>query len=248
MKIQAIAIATLMFLAIVAEASEPYDSYVRTLIQGGGDDVWFVFPKEIEGQTITPPKGGYLFKITLDLDGDGVEEVFVTNNDQVVKSGANWTLYYRGASANYSKINSEVWLNGSLWVKSEGNIKKYSSLAPQTAKTFESINTWWIDAAGKYQTSTRQLNQLQSTAINGGDPALLGTNGLPDENKVAQYLQIGAPIILNIQKVLLGKFYQNANTPWRPVSSTFSLAQQYLDPADAADIASLATWTPPANP
>ena len=232
-----------------AKGAEPFDSYLSALVQGAGENLWWVYPKEIDGQTITPPKGGYILRIKIDLNGDGLDEVFLTTDDEVMKGGQSWTLYRGGASGGFIKLNDNVWLNGALWVKTDAGVKKYSYVAPQDKDTgLEEIITFWIDASGNYQTSEQQLTEAQSKAINGGDQTLMGTNGLPDDNKIAQYLNLGDPVALSIQKVLVGKLYQSPTASWRAVNNTFSLSQQYLDPADAADIASLANWTPPSSP
>lgn len=229
-------------------ASEPYDSYLNASIQGAGDNLWWVYPREIDGQTITPPKGGYFFRILIDIDGDGVNEIFLTDNGQVMKDGVSWTLYRKNSSGNYVKLDGNAWLPWTLWVKTDGGVKKYSWVTPLDKDTgLESISTFWLDGSGNFQTSSVPLTEAQSKAINGDDQTLLGTNGLPDANKIAQYLQIGSLVTLTIQKALVGMLYQNTAT-WRAVNSTFALSQQYLDPADAADIASLASWTPPPSP
>ncbi len=225
--------------------SEPFDSYLHELNQEAADNMWWVFSKEINGVTVTPPKGGYLFRIKIDLNDDGVDDVFLTTDDEVTKAGESWTLYRGSTSGTYTKLNDNISLNGVLWVKTDGGVKKYSYVSPQEKDTgLESISTFWIDALGTFQTSTQRVTAAQSTAINGGDQTLLGTNGLSDANKIAQYLKIGTPVALSIQKALVGMLYQNTAT-WRAVNSNFTLSQQFLDPADAADIESLASWTPP---
>ena len=95
------------------------------------------------------------------------------------------------------------------------------------------------------QTTNQPLTDAQSKAINGGDRSLLGSNDLPDYEKIAQYLELGNSVTMSLQKVLVGMLYQNANTTWRDVNMSFSLAQQFLDPADAADVASLKLWQAP---
>lgn len=232
-----------------AKASEPVDSYLSALVQGAGDNLWWVYPKEIDGQIITPPKGGYIFRLLMDADGDGTNEVFLTDDGQVMRDGASWSLYRQTSSGIYLKLDENAWLPSVLWVKTDGGIKKYSYVGPQDKDSgIEEINAFWIDATGSYQTSTQQLTEAQSKAINGGDQTLMDANGLPDRNKIANYLNIGDPVTLTIQKVLVGKIYQDANATWRDVNNSCSLSQQYLDPADAAEIASLANWTPPSNP
>lgn len=232
-----------------ARSAEPVDSFLNALVQGAGENLWWVYPKEINGQTIKPPKGGYILRIKIDLNGDGLDDVFLTTDDEVMKGGESWTLYRGGAAGTLIKLSDNLWLQGALWVKTSAGVKKYSYVAPQDKDTgLEEINTFWIDSSGSCQTSEQQLTEAQSKAINGGDQALMGANGLPDENKIAQYLNIGTPVAISIQKVLVGKLYQSRTASWRALNNTFSLSQQYLDPADAADIASLESWTPPSNP
>ena len=239
---------SLVFL-IQAKSAEPADSYLSALIEDAGGNLWWVYPKEIGGNVITPPKGGYIFRIVIDLDGDGIDEVFLTTDGSVMKNGASWALYRRDALEHYAKLSDDVWLRESLWVKMDDGINKYSYLVPQDRETgLETIHSFWIDASGNYHASTRQLTEAQSKAINGEDQDLLNAAGLPDEAKIAQYLTLGNSVALNIQKVLVGKLYQDANATWRAMNSHYSLSQQYLDPADAADIVSLESWTPPSNP
>jgi len=236
-------------LLLSAKGSEPVDSYLSALVEGVGENLWWVYPQEIEGHTVTPPKGGYMFRIQIDLNGDGLDEVFLTADAEIGKNGASWTLYRGDTSNHYTKLNDNVWIGNLLWVKSDDGVKKYSYLVPQDRETtIEEIHSFWIDLSGNYQTSTQQLTTAQSKAINGVDKTLLNGNDLPDDTKVAQYLGMGDPVTLNIQKVLVGKLYQNANATWRAVNNSYALSQQYLDPADAADIASLGSWVPPSNP
>ena len=248
MKIRILLSLVFCFSFAFVKGAEPVDSYLAVLVQGAGDNLWWVYPKEIDGQLITPPKGGYILRIKMDLNRDGVDEVFLTTDDEVMKSGESWTLYRGSASGNFTKLTGNVWLNGAIWVKTDAGVKKYSYVAPQDKDTrLEEITTFWIDASGSFQTSSQQLTEVQSKAINGGDQTLMGSNGLPDDNKIAKYLNLGDHVSFTIQKVLVGKLYQSPVASWRAVNNTFSLAQQYLDPADAADIASLANWTPPSN-
>ena len=248
MKIKTLLLFLLLFPFGPAKGGEPVDSYLSALVQGAGSNLWWVYPKEIEGQTITPPKGGYLLRIKVDLNADGLDEVFLTTDDDVKKDGQAWTVY-RNNAGSYAKLNNEVWLRGALWEKTDGGVRKFSYFTPQNSETtLEEITTLWFDAFGNFHTTTQQVTEVQSKAMSGGDETLLGANGLPDENKIAQYLILGSPVTLNIEKVLVGKLFQDPNMQWRGVNSGFALSQQFLDPADAADIASLANWTPPPEP
>lgn len=240
----------ILFLPLApVRASEPVDSYLAETVASAGDNLWWVYPQQIQGVTITPPKGGYIFRIKTDLNGDSVDDVFLTRDDAVMKDGESWTLYRSGTSGSYVKVSDDVWLNGAIWAKIDSGVKKYSYVTPQDKDTaLESISTFWIDGSGNFQTSSQQLTDAQSKAINGGDQTLMGANGLPDANKIAQYLQLGSLVTLSIEKVLTGKLYQNSSATWRAVNNNFALSQQYLDPADASDIASLTSWTPPAAP
>lgn len=227
-------------------SDEPASIYLTGLIQSGGDDVWWVFPKNIAGQSVTPPKGGYIFRFTADMNADGSQEVFLSNTSDVSKNGVAWTLYRSTGSGGFTKVKDDLFISNSLHVKTDSGVRKFSFLTPDNEQ--ESIVTFWLDAAGIFQSSTRQLTEAESKAINGADPALLGTNGLPDDDKIAERFQLGDALNPTFQKCLAGRLYQSPTAAWRTVINTFSLSQQYLDPADATDIASLASWMPPSNP
>lgn len=237
----------LLALSLPAWADEPAQSFMSQLIQTRDDELWFVWPKKVEGQTLTPPKGGYIYRFKVDMNGDAIEEAFLTHSLDVAKDGELWTLYRR-EGAGYVKLKEDLFIGSSLWVKTEAGIKKYSILTAANSETGrESIFTFWLDSSGNFQTSTRELTEEESKAIGGGDETLLGANDLPDDNKIAQKLQLGTSVNLAVEKVLLGKLYQNPNATWRAVNNDFTLAQQYRDPADAADIASLVGWQPPSQ-
>jgi hypothetical protein len=246
MKLKSYTLIPFFAICSLVRADEPAPTYLTGLLQSVGDNLWWVYPQEIEGQTVTPPKGGYIYRYKIDMNGDGSQEVFLSNSSDVAKDGEAWTIYQSDGSGGFVKIKDDFFISNSLRVKTDGGIKKYSFLTPSAEQ--EEIITFWLDGASGFQSSTRQLTEEESKAISGGDPALLGTDGLPDDDKIAQYLNIGDPVALNIQKVLVGKLYQSPTASWRVVNNTFSLSQQYLDPADAADIASLVSWTPPSDP
>lgn len=239
----------LLFFVVVhfsAHADEPASTFMSDLVQSAGDNLWWVYPQEIGGQTITPPKGGYLFRFKIDMKGDGVDEVFLISSLDVTKGSEPWTFYRGDTGGSYIKLSENLSLNGSLRMKSISGVKRYSFVTPPDQETGrESILSFWLDGSGSLKTSTRDLTDEESTAITGGDKALLGANGLPDDDKIAQRFQLGEAVNRALEKVLVGKLYQNPNAPWRAVSNNFALSQQYLDPADAADIASLAGWQPP---
>lgn len=243
-----LALISMLLSAFPLWGDQPATSYMNELIQGAGDNLWWVYPKEVEGQTFTPPKGGYIYRFKVDMNGDGINEVFLLSSLDVTKDSESWTLYRRETSGSYLKLRENISLNGSLWAKTENGVKKYSFVTPPVAETGrESIISLWLDASGNFQTSTRELTEEESKAITGGDETLLGANGLPDDAKIAQKLQLGTSVAFTVEKVLLGKLYQNPNATWRAVNNDFTLSQQYLDPADAADIASLVPWQPPSQ-
>ena len=246
MKITITSLIAFSLMCSLVRADEPASTYLTGLIQSGGNDLWWVFPKNIAGQSVTPPKGGYIFRFTADMNADGSQEVFLSNTADVSKNGEAWTLYRGDGSGGFVKIKDDLFISNPMRVKVDSGVKKFSFVTPDNEQ--ESIVTFWLDATGSFQSSTRQLTEAESKAINGADPALLGANGLPDDDKIAERFQLGDALNPSFQKCLAGKLYQSPTASWRAVNNTFSLSQQYLDPADAADIASLANWTPPSSP
>lgn len=216
---------------------EYIDEVAQSLLSESGSLMWYAY-----AIAKSETKG---------LGGDSYYNQFLRRGDKCRdKKGSegrpNWNNDSKEKPGGFVKIKDDFFISNSLCVKTDGSIKKYSFFTPSADQ--EEIITFCLDGAGGFQSSTRQLTEEESKAINGGGPALLGTDGLPDDDKIAQYLNIGDPVALNVQKVLAGKLYQSPIASWRAVNNTFSLSQQYLDPADAADIASLVSWTPPSDP
>ena len=246
MKIKILSISAFLLVCTLVRTEEPASAYLNGLVQSGGNDFWWVFPKKIEGQSIIPPKGGYVFRFTTDMNADGKQEVFLSNSADISKNGEVWSLYRSNDLGEYVKIKDGLFIAGPLRVKSDNGIRVFSFFTQNQEQA--EIVAFWLDAEGSFQTSTRQLTEAESEAISGTDLSLLGANGLPDEDKIADYLHLGVALSPAFQKCLAGKLCQNPTAIWRPVNNTFSLSQQYLDPADAPDIATLENWTPPANP
>jgi hypothetical protein len=225
-------------------ANDPVAVFTQQLLQQRGNNVWFV-----EDDTQPIPKGGYLYRFDLDINGDGQSEAFIATSLDVERKGELWNVFKKDAGGEYQKIKDSFFLGSDLRMKIENGIRKYSFYVPQKQTEGGSyLGYFWLDAGGAWHDETHVLTDAEQATIDGNDADTLGTDGKPDEQKIAQKLNLGVPVTIAIKKVLLAKFSQNSASPWRDVKTDFTLSQQYKDPADAADIASVANWQPPASP
>jgi len=225
-------------------ANDPIAVFVRQLLQQRGNNVWFV-----DDDTQPIPKGGYIYRFELDLNGDGQTEVFVATSMDVDRKGELWSIFKKDPSGEFQKIKESLFLGSDLRIADENGIRKYSFYVPlKQTEGGSYLGFFWLDATGVWHDTTHVLTDAEQGTMDGNDANTLGADGKPDELKIAQKLNLGAPVTIAIKKVLLAKYTQNSGSPWRDVKTDFTLAQQYKDPADAADIDSVANWQPPASP
>lgn len=107
-------------------ANDPIAVFVQQLLQQRGNNVWFV-----EDDTQPIPKGGYLYRFDLDLNGDGEMEVFVATSLDVDRKGELWNIFKEDAVGEYQKIKDSLFLGSDLRMKVENGIRKYSFYVPQ---------------------------------------------------------------------------------------------------------------------
>jgi len=228
----------------IAYGNDPAQIFMSELLQSRGANVWFV-----GDDTVPNPKGGYLYRFELDIDGDGQKEVFLATSLDVDRKGATWDVFRKNGSGDYQKIKDSFYIGSGLRIKTESGVKKYSFYVPlKAAEGGSYFGYFWLQADGNWHDETHDLTESEQAMKSGEDSTVLNANGLPDDDKIAQKLNLGSRVSIVTQKVLLAKYFQNSSTLWRNVNTEFTLSQQYLDPADAADIASLTNWTPPSNP
>ena len=245
MKIKLTIVVFAIALCSIARAVDPIASFAQELITKRSDEVWFLSSDE----RASVPKGGYLYRFDVDLNGDGQMEVFVATSLDVDRKGEIWNIFKKDAVGEYEKIKNSFFLGSDLRMKVENGIHQYSFYVPQKQTEGGSYcGYFWLDVAGAWHDETHVLTDAEQATMDGNDADTLGTDGKPDEQKIAQKLNLGAPVTIAIKKVLLAKYSQNSAAPWRDVKTDFTLFQQHKDPADAADIASVANWQPPASP
>ncbi len=226
-----------------ARAADPAALFVNDLIAARNGEVWFI------DDTLPVPKGGYLYRFELDINGDGQTEVFIATSLNVFRRGELWSAFKKNAAGEYFRIKNSYLLGGELRMRIENGIRKFSFYVPQKqAEGGCYLGHLWIDATGAWHDETHVLTDAEQATKDGDDPDVLGADGKPDDQKIASKLKLGSAVTITIKKVLLAKYVQNPSSPWRDIKASLSLAQQYKDPADAADIASIANWQPPANP
>lgn len=229
--------------AHVCFGSDPAAIFVQTLLTRRADNVWFV-----EDDPNEQPVGGYLYRFDLDVDADGEPEVFVSTSLDAGRKGETWAAF-RKRGTDWVQLTEGIFLGDEIRLKTENDVRKFSYYIPQKQSEGGSyFGYFWLDKTGMWHDETHPLDESEEATIEGRDPDTLNADGVPDDRKIADKLKLGAPLIIEIKKVLLAKYVQDPNTRWRNVNWDFTLSQQYKDPADAADIASVATWQPPAEP
>lgn len=244
MKNTLLAIASAAFFTTSAFASDAVSLFVTELLRVRSDEVWFV-PSRLKDEV---PKGGYLLKLDLDVNGDGENEVLVATSLDVDRKGEVWSVFKKG-NPNDIQLTNELFLGGDLRMKVEGRTRKFSFYVPQKQTEGSSyFGYFWLDAGGAWHDETHTLSDTEQATMDGEDADTMGLDGKPDQQKIAQKLNLGTPVAVSIKKVLLAKYVQNPVVPWRDVKTDFTLSQQYKDPLDAADIASTSNWQPPAIP
>ena len=226
-------------------AGDPVADFVHELRQERNhDDVWWVE----QSLDPAPPKGGYLFRMELDMNGDGVKELFLATSRDCDRHGYRWTLYRKGADGDYHKVDLIVF---GLYprMKVVNGIRQYSLYHPRKERDGGAyFSIYWMDEAGALHEEERVLTEDEKEIENGEDPDTQDADGNPVQAKIDAKLKMGTTLQLQVQKVTLGKYLQNKDTPWRPAILELQLDGQQHDPADAADIASLKNWTPPPPP
>jgi len=195
------------------------------------------------------PIGGYIFRFEWDIDGDSVDEIFLLSSvDSDIHESA-WYVYKKNTLGVYNELGDWGFRGTDMWVKVDSGIRKYSFFStnkPQYGGDF--LVTYWLDASGALKNKLRNLTESESSIVRCDDPEILGNDGKPDSAKVEAKLQIGHKTSLPIQKVLIAKYIQNPNTPWKNIKQGTLLSHQHEDPTDAADIESVQNWTPPPEP
>jgi hypothetical protein len=244
MKTRLLTIGFVIMFSTAAYSADAVSSFVTALLGSRASEVWFV-PARLNGVI---PKGGYLLKFELDVDGDGEQEVFVTTNLDVERKGETWSVF-RKRDTDYVKLTDEIFLGGDVRLNVENGVRKYSFYVPQKEQEGGNyLGCFWLDDQGVWRDEVHVLNDTEQSTIDGEDADTFGEDGKPDEEKIADKLKLGRSVEIDIKKVLLAKYIQDPSTPWRDVNRAFTLSQQYKDPADAADIAALLNWDPPSSP
>jgi hypothetical protein len=236
--------AALVMFAHTCFANDGVALFVQQLIQRRGNNIWFV-----EDDSGATPKGGYLYRFETDINGDAQDEVFVASSLDCDRNGELWNVFRKGPDGAYHEIKQSFFIGSDLRVRTEGGLRKFSFYVPQKeAEGSSYFGYFWLDTAGAWHDETHTLSEAEQATMDGSDPDTAGSDGRPDDNKIAAKLGRESLVPMRITKVLLAKYVQDANSPWRDTRREFTLSQQHKDPADASDIQAVANWTPPVIP
>ena len=124
-------------------ANDPVAVFTQQLLQQRGNNVWFV-----EDDTQPIPKGGYLYRFDLDINGDGQSEAFIATSLDVERKGELWNVFKKDAGGEYQKIKDSFFLGSDLRMKIENGIRKYSFYVPKNRQraAATSATSGWMPA------------------------------------------------------------------------------------------------------
>ncbi len=227
--------------AAVSFGGDPVQRFVHDLLRERSENIWMS-----DDDSVPVPKGGYIYRFELEMAGDGQSLTFVASSLDANRKGESWSVYRKGKKGDYVKIRNLYFMGGDLRMRLVKGVRRYSFYVPLKRQEGGSyFGYFWLDASGAWHDQTHELTDEEQHMVDGDDRSVLAKNGLPDEAAIAKKLKLGAPVAIKIQKVLLAKYIQHANIAFRALNVSYTLSQQYLDPVDAADIASVAKWRPP---
>jgi hypothetical protein len=180
-------VAALVMFADTCLASDSVALFVQQLIQLRGSDLWFV-----EDDSGAAPKGGYLYRFETDINGDAQDEVFVASSLDCDRKGELWNVFRKGPDGAYHEIKQSFFIGSDFRVRTEGGLRKFSFYVPQKeAEGSSYFGYFWLDTAGTWHDETHTLSDDEQTRMDGSDPETAGSDGRPDDNKIAAKLGRG---------------------------------------------------------
>ncbi|MGC4016697.1 MAG: hypothetical protein QM755_19605 [Luteolibacter sp.] len=213
---------------------EPLSDFVAVIRANDPDEVWFV-----GGDEDVIPKGGYLLRFRLDLDGDGRQELFLGSSLEGFgcdRKGNHWACYRQDDAGRWHRLTRDVFIGSDLRRSVVDGRKRYSNYTPQREWEGGSfVGFFWLGKDGAWNESFSKLTPEKKEEL--GD----------DSAKVADYFGQGKEVKRHIEKLLLAQYVQNPAAAWKPTKDDYSMGQQYLDLVDKADIAGIKLWSPPVS-
>lgn len=191
------------------------------------------------------PPGGYLFRFTLDVTGDGVDELFISSSLEATGKYAMWHVYESTGTAG-GRLDEDL----PLWPR---NLFVRRTEHATIVSTFQNsdINTLNLS---KFEFMYRNRNSERGrlVASRSGDAftiADLENDGwdTSDLTELAERLGLGTKVSRPVQKVLLARWLADQNTEWTSYNEDLNPDSQHKDPSDFSSIASVANFPRPAG-
>lgn len=166
------------------------------------------------------PKGGYIYKT--ELSDKTTTYILLCASVECSRPGCQWTVYAKGQKAY--RIAGELSMAiESLYIVAGSKPRTY--IAYYGDRDFSEKTTFNLVGGKLHEISTSRTASRADT------------QDLPPEpNK---------HVDLKVFKVMVGSVLRDKVAKWKPFDSRYSPQQQYLDPNDADEIKSLATWKAP---
>jgi hypothetical protein len=173
------------------------------------------------GESNEKPNGGYLFRFSYDIDGDGTLELFASSSLDADKDACSWTIYKKRPGNSYDVLSTNLVLSpgeGFYLTSSNGirQIKTTFVKPPDIAV----IKTYSLGVDGKFGEITRRLSAAEA-------------NTLINDDNAEQIFQLGEIKEPAIEKILLAEYLKVSAPQWRPYKLDLGILAQEKDPADA---------------
>lgn len=176
------------------------------------------------------PAGGYLYRFEFDLTGDGKDELFVSSS--LSGDGQRWYVYRQIESESYEKIGDVGLPISGFYIRRdpESHLASLFSFLPIDLRSALIVEqSCCVSGFTEVKRSVLTGQQLETLY----DPAVSFV-----EAAKSLGFDVGEKVSPRVSKILLGKLVTGTGT-WRPYATRLSPVEQYLDKADAKDIASV---------
>ncbi len=222
----------IFFLATQSYGKDAVEMFTQHMLQSGRD-VWF--PES------GAPSGGYLLRGKIDLEGNGVDSVFLTSSLDIDRKGGFWTVYRKNNSGEYELLIESYYIGGGLRMIEQNGLRKFSFHVPQKRKDGgDFFGVFWLDKNGAWHDETRVPTEYETMLVSWENNPFKNTDGTIDQEKVSEKLGMGSYFSFPLEKILLSNYIKNPLAQWKGINRKYMLYQQHLDPDDAADIKAIA--------
>jgi hypothetical protein len=212
--------------------TNPFVQFTDRLLKERGDALW------IPDAPKAPP-GGYLYRFSLPSGSEGAPFVFVSSSLCSTEKSDTWTVFQQTKDNQWKIIRDKLTLPPTaIAAKKEDNRVVYTTVGPETKEGRRIVSFGASSSeADKLEVKDRLLSQKEEKAVAAVEQSWSGaaTTSEPEVKTAQKQLQ-WQPVSVEIEKTVLSTFLENKEPAWKPISTDFSLVDQYRDVRDSDEI------------